>query len=775
MLPTMLQHSGLFVMRGDFIQQNICFMAECKRIIATGSPWWSHNTGLGANFICSYSDVLGSPFFWPLVLLPTAWLPWVAGLMVIPKFVVASVLAFLAMRVFVSRRGAAIGALLYAFSGYSVINMQFAMFADSIARFPLMIVGIEGIMRRQRYGFCIFAVAVGLSAARGCYSLVAETLFLSLYVAFRVLWDHELRGRVKPVVLRIAGSYMLGVGIAGVLLAPTIAGMWGNPRAGVVHAGTKDWLFFGFYRYLELIRAFLMPSEGLIKHAFYPYTQSWTSTGIHLPLFGMSLVIIHFVRHRNWLAWLIVTCMALSLIPIGSAAFSGFTNLFYTRWWLMLAFLLALATARVFDDLGDIQARSLRRSYLLCVGLCVALTVPFGLMVVSPGLTTKLHGITHLGAFASFGSAAAADAFMGGRSLVYAAWALCAVNYLLLAVVLFRKNGARYAIPAVALAAMLNFGVFIELNNRDMLNTVGKETRPTGLQYHIDRTITHLGFANHSTTCRWRIDYPHEIRNYGLYANYPSPNVFHSIRSGSVAQFAELMGCGSPGGVQFLLPYDRPALRSLLSVKYFVNFDSRGFKTTLPGFTTVRQTGQERTQENRHCIPMGISYDTYVRDSDLPRFHNCVDRLMLRAVVLDERQIARCGTALDELRATAAEVASADWKADADRLARHACSGFVGTSSGFSAWVHRSKPSMVFFSIPWDRGWKATIDGRRAVIEKVNTGFLGVVPPAGRHHISFQYRPPGFGVGLILTLVSLLLLVVTIVRAHGAAPKASRE
>ena len=67
-LPVLLTQGGRVLLRGDFVTQQIPFMLEAKRCLLSGTPFWSWNTFLGANFIGTYSFyVYGSPFFWPLL------------------------------------------------------------------------------------------------------------------------------------------------------------------------------------------------------------------------------------------------------------------------------------------------------------------------------------------------------------------------------------------------------------------------------------------------------------------------------------------------------------------------------------------------------------------------------------------------------------------------------------------------------------------------------------------------------------------------------------
>lgn len=65
-LPILFLNEGRLFLVGDYMTQQIPFMKECRRVILSGTPFWSANTFLGANFIGTYSFyVYGSPFSGP--------------------------------------------------------------------------------------------------------------------------------------------------------------------------------------------------------------------------------------------------------------------------------------------------------------------------------------------------------------------------------------------------------------------------------------------------------------------------------------------------------------------------------------------------------------------------------------------------------------------------------------------------------------------------------------------------------------------------------------
>jgi hypothetical protein len=57
-------------------------------------------------------------------------------------------------------------------------------------------------------------------------------------------------------------------------------------------------------------------------------------------------------------------------------------------------------------------------------------------------------------------------------------------------------------------------------------------------------------------------------------------------------------------------------------------------------------------------------------------------------------------------------------------------------------------------------GWKASVDGRSVDIRPANTAFRAIPVAAGRHTITFSYRPLSVIVGAIVSALALLLIVL---------------
>ncbi|WP_026692813.1 YfhO family protein [Peribacillus kribbensis] len=70
--------------------------------------------------------------------------------------------------------------------------------------------------------------------------------------------------------------------------------------------------------------------------------------------------------------------------------------------------------------------------------------------------------------------------------------------------------------------------------------------------------------------------------------------------------------------------------------------------------------------------------------------------------------------------------------------------------------------SVLFLSIPYSSGWKASIDGKKVKTFPVHTAFMGIYAPKGSHSVTLKFIPEGFVPGLLISIISLgtALLVI---------------
>lgn len=71
--------------------------------------------------------------------------------------------------------------------------------------------------------------------------------------------------------------------------------------------------------------------------------------------------------------------------------------------------------------------------------------------------------------------------------------------------------------------------------------------------------------------------------------------------------------------------------------------------------------------------------------------------------------------------------------------------------------VSLNKDQVLLTTIPYDKGWKVLIDGKKAEVTTFKDAFLSVKVPAGKHDIEFVFLPQGFVVGASLFVICIML------------------
>jgi len=87
------------------------------------------------------------------------------------------------------------------------------------------------------------------------------------------------------------------------------------------------------------------------------------------------------------------------------------------------------------------------------------------------------------------------------------------------------------------------------------------------------------------------------------------------------------------------------------------------------------------------------------------------------------------------------------------------------SSDEFQVTIETTKPSFLVVSINHYPGWTATIDGKPARILRTNYVGMGLPVPAGRSEVRFRFVTPGFRLGTLATIGSVVLVLAGLVIA----------
>lgn len=732
-LPFLIYNGGYFIFIGDFNVQQIPFYKLVHQAIRDGNLGWSWNTDLGANFVASYSFYnLTSPFFWLTIPFPNDWLPFLMAPLLILKNACAAFTSYFYISRFTRRNTfALLGSLLYAFSGFMFYNTFFNHFHEVAVFFPLMLIAMEELVQNNRRGF--FAVAVAVNAVVNYWFFIGSAVFCILYFFFRCT-DKTWGGSFKKFCW-VGFEAILGVGLSLFVFLPAVMGILGNPRTTLDNLYFCDWDFW-LYSHKEripaIISSFLFPPHVPSRPYMFPnHGAKWSSLAAWLPLFGFTGTMAFLLNtRRSWLKKAISICLVIALIPGLNSMFILFNDSYYTRWFYALILLMCVATVQAMERRSINYIRGIKWTAIITIGFVVAIGL-------TPSVQNNQWQIGLLEDRLSF--------------WMYAGIALAC---LILTSLLIRRFGHTKQMPKVAIAAVCLSSVFFGwIYFTDAKNAKSND------DWLIQNAINGADIVQFPQDGIFaRTDYYDAIQNLGMYWETPTIQAFHSIVPVSLMEFYPQVGVTRD--VNSKPEAKLYALRSLFSVRWLVIEESKDEQYPMPGYTYVRTDGNFNLYENDNFVPMGFTFDHYIDQETFEKTakdYRC--RLLMKGLYLPDEAIARNEDILTELSVTDRENLGEDaYAADCASRRREASYEFTTDNGGFTSKIVLSRENLVFFSVPYDDGWSATVNGEPVEIEKVDIGFMAVRAPAGDATIRFTYRTPGLTVGILASIGSLLIL-----------------
>lgn len=67
--------------------------------------------------------------------------------------------------------------------------------------------------------------------------------------------------------------------------------------------------------------------------------------------------------------------------------------------------------------------------------------------------------------------------------------------------------------------------------------------------------------------------------------------------------------------------------------------------------------------------------------------------------------------------------------------------------------------TVLFTSIPYEKGWTILVDGKKINYYKLYDAFIGLDLDVGYHNLEFKFVPPLFNIGLFISIISLILFI----------------
>ena len=784
-IPYIIWHGGIFFYYGDYNVQQVPFYILAHRAVRNGYFFWNPYIDLGGNMTGCFAFYLwGSPFFWFSCLFPENMIPYLMPFLMAAKYGLAMTTSFAWIRTNTKTdRAAFIGAVLYAFSGFQACNIVFQHFHEVTAFFPLYLLMFDRAVQKKRY--VPFALMTAFMAVLNYYFFFGEMVFFALYYIVRYVWSGEkksadgsvltLRFRFRTTakqMLALLASVIAGAGVSAFYLVQVLGGILGNTRLNDFLSGYDAVCYKEPTTPLAILKSlFVIPD--LISRGTLFSTDSIKSGSLacYLPCLALTGVVAYCTlesRKKDWKKRLLIIFAVMAFVPILNSLFSALNAEYYARWYYLPILLMSAMTARALEEDNE---PGLRKGFgvsvtgLVLVLVCACIPVSedgtvtwFGIAENMQQLWTQIAvtaltvlGLVYIVFYAGRKQKAVADADTQQNSAKEPA----------------RIESGRTGKPVIAIviaSALLCTMAVLYSGNKIIARTGGVKWRYQMLDSRPE-------LPDQDTYAR--VETGGTDTNYEMVWGYPTIHCFCSTVNPSVFKIFD--GIGMVRTVESTLPFNRVGIRSILSLRYYIenilvkDSDSYTEQGGLPGFDLIMDSDNEKTHghniyENQHYIPMGFTFDSYVTEDEYDAMDKDedADRLLVRDIILTVEQATKYRDILEvDPDARTTKMSDQEYFDECDARAESSCTEFEFSSKGFTATTaDLDSENLVFFSVPYDKGFTAYVDGVKTDVECVDYGMMAVDVPAGMHSIEFVYVPYGFGYGVAISIVSAAGLII---------------
>lgn len=495
---------------------------------------------------------------------------------------------------------------------------------------------------------------------------------------------------------------VLGTLLASVVLVPSLFFTISNPRISNSFTLSSSLKYSSLINYIEIFRAFFFPSEVMTPRAYLD-TANYASVDLYLPFVGSVLAISYSIsKKKSWISILMFTCIFFMLVPILNSSFFLFTTSYYARWFYMPTLVLALLSIKCIEENISIKSGTI----ISFLSLGVMILSYFVLKYRYPE-GKYIHDIKYLIMMISF----------------------MIINLVILILIYKSKNKLKYLFIFTILFVGIwsNYSIYkyrcnsLEYNKR-FYNYIHS---------YKEIKFDDLVRTNSFTGC---------FSNQGIIFKNGNLLSFNTNMEGSAFEFYNSVDYQRLVSTSILV--DSP-LNQFLSVKYFISCTDE----EKDDYKLYKDTKNYKIYLNDNYKEMGFVFNKYISNKEfLEKSTEEKYNIINSMIILDDEQITKYK-----------DYYNGDVKVNSNK--------FKFINNGFISDIDVSKDTLVLYSVPYDKGWKAFNNGREVEIENVDNGMMAIKINKGMNNVKFTYYPRGLKLGLWLSIVSYIGLLIYCIKS----------
>lgn len=494
-------------------------------------------------------------------------------------------------------KGILLGSLTYVFSGvFLVYGIRHPFFLNPIIYFPLLIVGVEKIFRKERP--YLFTIMVAISAMSNFYFFYMLTVCSVIYALIRFP-VYKQDGFFKTVG-RFALWYILGVGLSMIILLPIVIGFMGNARS------ESSMNYFSIFLYQK--SHYISMIEQSIG---YRLGERATSLNF-IPLAYCSSIALFLKKSKERFAYKtsLIVAVVCTLFPILGYVLHAFSYPM-NRWSFALALIIASILTEMYDDLLHLTLSQFVGIFVGCLFYCI----------IYLRFATEEPDIK------------------------YAAFVLIltVIVLIILNVVPLLSRFHFHQLILVGLTFVsISISGFGHYSSR--ISPVMENYVPNNKAYDIlcknEASILHS--AKTENTPLDRVETLNKrIPNWGIVDHIPTTTNYYSITDKNVSDSLQELGLTQ---YQYKFKFKKLDLRqnllNLYHVKYIIT-KTNNQKKIPAGYQLLKTTKDLKLYENQNILPFGYTYDNYINKKDYDALNSAQKEqaLVENAIIEDNDQI----------------------------------------------------------------------------------------------------------------------------------------
>ncbi|MDR3313587.1 MAG: YfhO family protein, partial [Oscillospiraceae bacterium] len=368
-----IQHGRTILRMDAFHQYGPLFGEYYERLVSGRSLLYSWDSGLGGNFLGNLFNYLSSPTGLLVVLFGHNRVPEAVGVMILLKAAFASGTFAYMLRKMFGRNDAAIAAfgVLYAFCGFFIAYYWDVMWIDAMALLPLVALGVDYVIKKQR--FLLYSVSLAVTLVSNYYMGFMVCIFSVLFYLLRYFSFYDFAAQTREGRNKIANSRLLKSGftfvfgsvLAGALaafaLVPVYFALRSSSATSSEWPAQKEWFAsaFSIFDFLTNHLADVTPTIRSSGEDVLPNIYCGVATLLLVPLyfFVPSIKLREKILHAGLLALLFFSfnTRILNFVWHGK----HFPNDLPYRFSFLYSFLLLLIAFRTFQFLKELSGKQI--------------------------------------------------------------------------------------------------------------------------------------------------------------------------------------------------------------------------------------------------------------------------------------------------------------------------------------------------------------------------------------------------------------------------------